>query len=154
MAVDGLIDHTPRAGIIAMHALRVLAIGSIIKAARDEFSIPFATYVAAPEFIFGLSAIGMAWLVFKERIGTGVVFIWNLVGILVIVPTASIVIALASPGSWQVFTSSPGIMTLYDFPMVLAPTLVVPLFVMMNMFVALRYAVRYWRGLFAFEKAT
>jgi len=137
-AINGLIDHTPLHAIIALQGLRILAIGGIIKGWNGDFNAAFAFLVGIPDFLFGVSALIVAWLVFHDRIGRWALVAWNLIGAAIIVPGSFIVIKLALPGSWQVFTSEPSITTLYDFPMALAPTLVVPILVMMNLLLALR----------------
>jgi hypothetical protein len=147
-AINRLIDHTPLHAIIALQGLRVLAIGGIIKGWNGEFNAAFAFYVGIPDFLFGASALIMAWLVMHDCINRWTLVAWNLIGAAIIVPGTFIVIKLALPGPWQVFTSEPSIMTLYDFPMALAPTLVVPVLAMMNLLLALRLVVRrtYWQA--------
>lgn len=143
-AVIRLIDATPLHRLIAIHALRILAIGGIIKGWNGEFSAPMAGFTGVPDFLFGISAVIMAWLALKQRVGTWAVVAWNAIGVTIIVPTAPIVIWLSLPGPWQVFSAQPTIMTLFEFPMVLAPALVVPVLVMMNMFVAARLIERWF----------
>jgi len=87
--------------------LRALAIGTIVKAWLGEFSAPFAIFVGVPDFLFGLSAIVVAWLAFNNRIGTMSIAIWNLIGFAVIVPGVFIVTLLSLPGPWQVFSAAP-----------------------------------------------
>ncbi len=141
-AINGLIDHTPLHAIVALQGLRVLAIGGIIKGWNGEFNAPFAFLVGIPDFLFGASALILAWLVWQDRVWRWMLVAWNLIGAAIIVPGTFIVIKLALPGPWQVFTSEPSIMTLYEFPMALAPTLVVPVLVMMNLLFALRLVDR------------
>jgi len=147
-AINRLIDHTPLYAIIAIQGLRVLAIGGIIKGWNGDFNAAFAFYVGIPDFLFGASALIMAWLVMHDRINRWTLAAWNLIGAAIIVPGTFIVIKLALPGPWQLFTSEPSIMTLYDFPMALAPTLVVPVLVTMNLLVALRLVARrtHWQA--------
>ena len=137
-AINGLIDHTPLHALIALQGIRVLALGGIIKAWNGEFNAAFGLLVGIPDFLFGASALILTWLVFHGRAGRWPLIAWNLIGAAIIVPGTFIVIKLALPGPWQLFTSEPSIATLYDFPMALAPTLVVPVLVMMNLLAALR----------------
>ena len=141
-AVSRLIDGTPMHALIAIHGLRILAIGGIIKGWNGEFSAPMAGFIGVPDFLFGISALIMAWLALKQRVGTWAVVAWNAIGVTIIVPNVCIVIWLSLPGTWQIFSAEPTIMTFFAFPMVLAPALVVPVFVMMNMFVAARLIER------------
>jgi hypothetical protein len=138
LAVTRLIDGTPLHALIAIHGLRILALGGVIKGWNGEFSAPMAGFIGIPDFLFGVSALIMAWLTMKQRVGTWAVVVWNAIGLTIIVPNVLIVIWLSLPGPWQLFSAEPTIMTLFEFPMVLAPALVVPVFVMMNMFVAAR----------------
>ena len=45
-------------------------------------------------------------------------------------------------GAMYMIEESPGLETIFKFPMALAPTLVVPIFVVINLFVALRLMKR------------
>ena len=144
-AVFGLIDHTGLTAITAFQALRILALGGIIKGWNGEFNQAFAFIVGVPDFLFGVSALLVAWAMWRGHVADWALAAWNLIGAAIIVPGTFIIIKLALPGPWQVFTAEPSIMTLYEFPMALAPTLVVPILVMLNLLVALRLALRHTR---------
>jgi hypothetical protein len=141
-ALRGLIDSVPLHWIIGFQGLRVLAIGGILKALNGEFSRYFAFYVGIPDLIFGISAIVMARLVYRNVVGHGVVIIWNLVGATIIVPIALVLLQMGLPGAWHVFIDFPTIATIFEFPMALAPTVVVPIFVLMNILIAIRLMER------------
>ncbi len=64
--------------------------------------------------------------------------IWNLVGALVIVPSGPILLQLGLPGPIQVFTSLPDARVVFTYPMSIAPMIGVPLFVLINLWVAWR----------------
>lgn len=55
------------------------------------------------------------------------------VGAAIIILLAGLLLQMGLPGSMQVFTSIPSTIALFEFPMVLAPTLVVPLLVGFNL---------------------
>jgi len=141
-SIRSLIDATAMQWLIAIHALRILAIGGIIKALRGEFPVSFATWVGGPDFLFGLSAVVVSWLVIKKRIGTWGLIVWNAIGVLVILPAAPLVGQMGLPGLLHGIDETPSSEALFAFPMVLAPALVVPVFVMINMFVAFRLIER------------
>lgn len=141
-AVRSLIDATPISWIVGIHALRILAIGTLIKAWKGEFSMSFALYVGIPDLIFGLSALVMIWLVKNERIGRWGLILWNIVGVFAILPGVPAVVQMGLPGLFQSITETPSITTLFAFPMVLAPALIVPIFVMINLFVVFRFIER------------
>lgn len=64
--------------------------------------------------------------------------VWNVVGVLVIVPAAPIILQLGLPGPLQVFTSLPDARAVFTHPMSIAPMIGVPLFVLVNQWVAWR----------------
>lgn len=140
--VRALIDLTPIKWIISIHALRILAIGTVIKAWRGAFSMSFATFVGIPDMLFGLSALWMIRLALKDRISNLGYMAWNMLGVFVILPGAPIVGQMGLPGALHCIEETPSMITLYAFPMVLAPSLVVPIFVMMNLFVTIRLIER------------
>ena len=139
----GLVDAVPLHWLVGFQGLRILAIGGVVKALNGEFARYFGLYIGIPDLLFGLSALVMARLVYRGRVGSGTVVVWNLIGAMIIVPAGLILLQMGLPGAWQVFTDTPTIATIFEFPMALAPTLVVPMFVMMNLFVALRLVERY-----------
>ncbi len=140
-AVRDLIDASSWKWLIGIHALRILAVGTLIKAWRGEFARSFAILVGIPDMLFGLSAVFMLWLAKKGRVSAVGLILWNLLGVAVILP-APIVGQRGLPGLFNAVEESPGMVTLYEFPMVLAPTLVVPVFFMTNLFVAIRLVER------------
>ncbi len=141
-AIRSLIDATPMQWLTGIHALRILAIGGIIKGMRGEFPLSFALWIGIPDFLFGLSALLVSWLSVKKRIGTGGLIVWNLLGVLAILPAAPLIGQMGLPGLLHRIDETPSSEALFTFPMVLAPALVVPLFVMINMVVAIRLIER------------
>ena len=145
-AVQSLIDTTPLKWLIGIHVLRILAVGTLIKAYKGEFSMSFATWVGIPDMLFGLSALFMLWLATKDRINNFGFMLWNMLGVLVIIPGAPIVAQMGLPGVFFNITETPTMVTLYEFPMVLAPSLVVPIFVTLNMLVGIRLIEKLFKG--------
>lgn len=141
-ALRSLIDSVPLHWIVGFQGLRILAAGGVLKALNGEFSRYFAFYVGVPDLIFGISAIVMAGLVYHNAVGYGSVIVWNLIGAAIIVPIGLVLLQMGLPGAWHIFTDSPTIATIFEFPMALAPTVVVPIFVMMNLVTALRLTER------------
>lgn len=64
--------------------------------------------------------------------------LWNLVGALVIVPSAPVLLQLGLPGPLQVFPATPDARAVFSFPMSIAPMIGVPLLVLTNLCVAWR----------------
>lgn len=130
-ALVGVVNHQPRA-FVAVQALRIGAIGGVVKGLTGLLPPAFALGVGIPDLLFGLSALwlGLAWP--GRRVPPRTLVLWNVVGMVIILLPAPILFQLALPGKLQIFMGSPDARVLLDYPMVLAPTLVVPLLVTMN----------------------
>ena len=133
-----IVDVTPLHWFAYFHGLRILAIGTAYKTAIGEFPASFEYVVGIPDLLFGLSAFWVAVLVKRGAMGERGFMIWNLIGALVIVPAAPIILQLGLPGPLQVFTSLPDARAVFTYPMSIAPMIGVPLFVMINLWVAWR----------------
>jgi len=140
--VRGIIDNTPLYGLVLFQGLRTLAIGGIMKSLNGEFALYYGLYIGIPDFIFGLSALVMARLVYQGRATDKAVALWNIAGAMIIVPFGMVLLQMGLPGPMQLFSNEPTITTIFEFPMALAPTVIVPVFVMMNLFVAMRILER------------
>ena len=57
----------------------------------------------------------------------------SIVGAIAVVPGANLVAQMGLPGPMMVFTKEPTSAALFVYPMVLAPTLIVPLFVLCDL---------------------
>ena len=136
---DGLgkvIDHTPLHWLVYFQALRISAVGTAFETARGKFPESFELFVGVPDLLFGLSALYVGRHVRRASIGRRGVAVWNLVGAVVIVPSANVVAQMGLPGPMMVFATEPTAAALFVYPMVLAPTLIVPLFVLFNLLTA------------------
>lgn len=129
-ALYATVAYAPRA-FIAVHGLRIAAVGGIYKTYQGVFPDFFGYPVGIPDFLFGLSAVVLALLYGRKAYRPTMLIVWNLLGIVVILP-APLLLQLGLPGPLQTFTDLPDGRTLFEYPMVLAPTLVVPLFITMN----------------------
>ena len=136
--IDKIIDHTPFHLIMSFGGLRILALGGIYKGYIGEFSAFFAKFVGVPDFLYGVATLLAAVLIYKGIWKEKSAIIINLIGFIIIVPFGMLLINVGLPGPMFMIEESPGLDTIFEFPMVLAPTLVVPLFVMVNLLVALR----------------
>ncbi|MBL3588325.1 MAG: hypothetical protein JMN24_00855 [gamma proteobacterium endosymbiont of Lamellibrachia anaximandri] len=125
-----LVDETPRHWLTGIHCLRILALGTLIKASMGVFPEKFAWFVGGADLLFGLSAIVVTLLVHRGRLSDGFLLVWHLIGALVIVAPVA--------GLMHVFMQEALFPKLFVFPMVLAPALVVPTFVMLNLLVTWR----------------
>jgi len=140
--IDKIIDHTPLYLIMGFEGLRILAIGGIMKGYRGEFSLFFAQFVGIPDFLYGVTTLIAAVLIYKGIWKEKSAIIINLIGFIIAGPLAMILINVGLPGAMYMIEESPSLKTIFELPMALAPTLVVPIFVMVNLFVALRLMKR------------
>ncbi len=121
-----LVDDTPVRWLIGIHQLRILALGSIIKASNDLFPAKFAWYVGLPDLLFGLSAVLLTIFVLGRRqISDRSLMLWHVVGAMVILVPAF--------GFMHIYMHETLFTELFVFPMALAPTFIVPVFVMLNL---------------------
>jgi len=124
------VDYVPDHWLTGIHMLRILAFGTIIKATMGVFPEKFAWFVGIPDLLFGLSAIPITLLAQQKRLNDDIILLWHLAGALVIIVPA---IALM-----HIFMKEILFLELFAFPMALAPTLVVPILVMLNLMVVWR----------------
>lgn len=137
-ALRQIVDATPWHWFAYFHGLRVLALGTAYKTAIGEFPLYFEILVGMPDLLFGLSAFWIAARAKRGEISGRGFLIWNLIGVLTIVPSAPLLLQLGLPGPLQVFTSLPDARAVFTYPMSIAPMIGVPLFVMANLWVVWR----------------
>ncbi|NGX58328.1 MAG: hypothetical protein K940chlam3_01233 [Chlamydiae bacterium] len=142
-ATNSIIDKTPLHFIMAFEGIRIAAIGGVIKGYRGEFSPFFAKTIGIPDFLIGIASLIAAYLIYKGVWKERSAIVINLLGLLVIVPFAMVFINLGLPGPMYLISETPSLSTIFDYPMALAPTLVVPIFVMVNLFVVIRLMTRH-----------
>ncbi len=133
-----IVDRTPWQWFAWFHALRIAALGTAFKTMTGEFPLYFELFVGVPDLLFGISALWIAVLAGRGEISRRGFMLWNLVGALVIVPSAPILLQLGLPGAFYVFTDLPDARAVYTYPMSIAPMIGVPLFVLVNLCVAWR----------------
>lgn len=120
----------PRA-FLWLHATRIAAIGGVIKGTQGLLPASFAFPIGIPDLIFGLISLVMALAYHRLRPGRAVLIAWNLAGMGVLM-LAPVFMQLGLPGRFYTFTAQPDATALFEFPMVLAPTLVVTLLFFTN----------------------
>ncbi len=140
--INSIIDHTPLYLIMGFEGLRILAIGGILKGYKGEFSLFYAQFIGIPDFLYGVTTLIAAVLIYKRVWKEKSAIIINLIGFIIIVPFGTVLINVGLPGAMYMIEETPSLKTIFEFPMALAPTLVVPIFVMINLFVALRLIKR------------
>jgi hypothetical protein len=135
-AVSAMLDWLPRSTFVGLHTLRVLAVGSLIKWYWGIFPAAFAGLTALPDFLFGTSAV---WLLTQHSDWMqtdAFLFWWNVVGFLIILPFGVFVVQLGMEPT-QFYRSKVSYKTLFEYPMVLGPIIVVPTLLSWNATVAL-----------------
>ena len=133
-----IVDTTPWHWFAYFHALRIAALGTAYKTMIGEFPAYFEYLVGVPDFLFGISALWIGRQAQRGALRHKTFLVWNLIGAFVIVPSAPILLQLGLPGPLQVFTSLPDARAVFTYPMSIAPMIGVPLFVLVNLWVAWR----------------
>ncbi|RYC10952.1 hypothetical protein EUU22_15485 [Ciceribacter ferrooxidans] len=135
--------HLPARAMVLIHGLRIAAIGGVAKGFAGVLPASFALPVGIPDLLFGASAllVGVLWP--KGGLSRRTLIVWNIIGIAVIVPSAPLLMQMGLPGPLYTFARAPDARVLFEFPLVLAPTLIVPLFIFTN---AVHAAVL-WNGM-------
>lgn len=134
--LKGTMRATPLSWAVFFQGLRVGALGGVLKGVTGKIDSSFVYYVGLPDMAYGVSALMLGYFVLKGIAGTRVLFFWNLLGAAVILGPVFVLN--------DHFMSEPGIVFLFEFPMVLAPSIVVPLFVIFNLLQA-RHCFGLWR---------
>ena len=134
-SINSLIESVGLHRIVIFEGLRVLAIGGIIKGLRGEFSPEIAFYLGVPDFVFGALSLWAGYLLYRGTLSLKWVLALNAYGFLIIVPGGTVLMNLGLPGPWHVIHSTPDMVSMFEYPMALAPTVVVPIFVAINGFI-------------------
>ena len=132
----GLADiarQTPAHWFVGIQALRVAALGTLIRSLQDAFPHHVEIAMGLTDLAYGVSALFLYPLAKAGRLSRDALVIWHAVGILVIVVPGGAAIQTGLPGPMQLFAEPPTAEAMFDFPMVLAPSVVVPVFMMLNM---------------------
>ena len=124
------LSTSPRA-FLWLHATRIAAIGGVVKGTQGLLPASFAFPIGIPDLIFGVISLVMALAYHRLRPGKAVLIAWNLAGMGVLM-SAPVFMQLGLPGRFYTFTAQPDATALFEFPMVLAPTLVVTLLFFTN----------------------
>jgi hypothetical protein len=124
-----IIDSLPLSWLVGAQAIRITAIGTIIKYLDGDLPGHFILPVGVPDFAVGLTALPLAWWASRDLASArSSLIVWNLIGASIFV-SAGILMHVSMPGPVQFFTSGPTTHTLFEFPLALVPTFLVPCFV-------------------------
>lgn len=116
---------TPAHWLALVQALRIGAIGGVMKGISGEIQSSYVFWIGVPDFLFGVSALVVAWMAWRGAIPARALAYWNLVGVAVIVLPTFLPMLY-----WM---SEPGFEFIFAFPMVLAPSIVVSILVSLNL---------------------
>jgi hypothetical protein len=134
-SINQVIDAVGLHNVVLFEGLRVLAIGGIVKGLRGEFSAELAFYLGIPDLIFGALSLWAAYQLYKGSLSLKWVLALNAYGFLIIVPGGVVLMNLGIPGPWHIIHTTPDMVSMFQYPMALAPTAVVPIFVAINAFI-------------------
>jgi hypothetical protein len=116
--------------------------GLVMKGFRGEFSLFFAKAVAIPDFLYGVLTLITAVLIYRGVWKEKSAIIVNLIGFVILVPGAMVLMNFSLPGSLNMIQESPNLSAIFEFPMSMAPTIVVPIFAIINLFTIVRLTQR------------
>ncbi len=129
-ALHGIAANTPWHWLVFIQALRLGALGGVVKGIKGEITSAYIFWIGIPDFLYGFSAIIVGWLVLRRAVGNRFLIIWNLIGpAIILLPT------FVFMNYWM---NEPGFTFIMEFPMVLAPSIVVPIFIFLNFLLAWR----------------
>lgn len=137
---EGLFDlamAAPAHWLVAVHWLRILAVGTLVKTAQGTFPLEVELAIGVTDLAYGLSAVWMFALARHGRVHPDALVLWHLVGIALILVPGLPALQSGLPGPLQAFETYPTSAVMLDWPMVLGPTLVVPIFLLFNLLGAL-----------------
>ncbi|MEM9122163.1 MAG: hypothetical protein AAGB03_02470 [Pseudomonadota bacterium] len=127
-------DTTPAHWFVLVQTLRIAAIGTLYKTWTGAFPVHVELAVGLNDLAFGLSALAVYALARAERLSSDALVIWHAVGVALIVIPGEIAIQMGLHGPIQHFSEAPTTEVMFDSPLVLAPSAVVPAFVLLNLF--------------------
>ena len=129
-ALRGIASSTPWHWLVFFQGSRIGALGGVVKGIKGEITSSFVFWVGIPDFLFGVSALIVGWLLLRKAVGHRFLMIWNLIGAaIILLPTFLLM---------NYFMNEPGFIFIFEFPMVLAPSIVVPIFIFLNVLLAWR----------------
>ena len=112
-----------------IHALRLLAIGTVIKYWQGELPLHFILLGAIPDFLFGASAVFVAGMADSQALTPAFLIAWHWVGF-ALFTGAGLSMFFSVPSPFRIFETKPDSTIVFRFPMALAPNFTVPLFML------------------------
>lgn len=121
------VGHMPLAGMVGIHAVRVLGLSFVLLYAAKRLPAPFAPVAGWGDIAIGLAAIPLARMLAR---GAGAVprwllLLWNALGLTDLVVAVTLG-ATSSPGPIQLFHAQPSSAIMSNLPWVMIPCFLVP----------------------------
>ena len=122
--------------LASIHILRLLAIGAFIKYLQRQLPLHFVILGALPDFLFGVSAVVVTFLAGSGALGQDFLVAWHWIGFSVFFG-AGISMFFSVPSPFRIYDGKPDASIVFEYPMVLAPNITVPLFMLAHVFALL-----------------
>ncbi|MEM1180677.1 MAG: hypothetical protein AAGM22_20185 [Acidobacteriota bacterium] len=135
---------TPAHEFVGIQILRVLALGTLFKTLTGQFPHHVEMAIGINDLLFGVSAVYLYRRAKEGRLHSDGLVIWHWVGFLLVAAPGEIATQAGLPGPLQVFDQAPTSEVILEWPLVLAPGLVVPIFLLLNLLGA--YSARLQRA--------
>ncbi len=136
VAREGLVlaaSHTSDLQLASFHALRLLAIGTVIKYIQGQLPLHFVIFGSVPDLLFAASAVVATILEATAPLGQDFLIVWHFVGFFVFFG-AGISMFFSVPSLFRIYHDKPDSSLVFQFPMLLAPNFTVPLFALAHVF--------------------
>ncbi len=131
--LHSLAMRVPMTWFAGIQVLRIAAIGTLYKTMKGEFPVHIELAIGIVDLLFGLSAVLIYHLCKTRKISSDGLIIWHIMGIIIVAIPGVLAIQAGLPGPMQVFSDPPTAEIMLKYPMVLGPSLVVPIFFLFNM---------------------
>ena len=125
------------AQLVAIHVLRLLAIGTVVKYLQRELPLHFILWGALPDFLFAVSAVVLLLFFSIGEMDGGFLIAWHAVGFSLFLG-AGISMFLSVPSPFRIYHNKPDARIVFEYPMVLAPNYTVSLFMLAHVFALVR----------------
>ncbi|MFK8183333.1 MAG: hypothetical protein AB8B99_08155 [Phormidesmis sp.] len=127
-----IVYQVPPHAFVVLQSVRIAALGTLIKTIQGQFPVSVELAIGLTDLAYGVSALFIYRFAKANQISLDALVLWQVVGILIIVIPGELAIQTALPGPLEVFSNAPTASVMLDYPMVLAPSLVVPIFFLFN----------------------
>lgn len=119
--------------LVSIHALRLLAIGTVIKYLQGHLPLHFVILGSLPDFLFAVSAVLVSILAANGPLGRDFLIVWHSIGCSLFLG-AGISMFFSVPSPFHMYRGEPDTSIVFRFPMLLAPNFTVPLFMLAHAF--------------------